>query len=260
MCQEHLPFQIRPGFIATDMDGTLTQQGKFTASLLASLQNLAQAGWSVLIVTGRSAGWVSGLSYYLPIVGAIAENGGIFYDQAGISWPLTPLPDWREHRHNLSQVFQSLQGEFPQIRESADNLFRLTDWTFDNPQFSVAQLTAMADFCHTLGWGFTYSSVQCHIKPQPQDKATGLLQVLQTHFPSYSPQEVMTVGDSPNDASLFNPDFFPCSVGVANVREYLDQLPYAPCYMTTGDEGAGFCELAQFLLERGKESSMIDLG
>ena len=76
-----------PRLIATDMDGTLAQQGKFTASLLHALEDLSAADIPVLIVTGRSAGWVSGLATYLPVAGAmapatgkqIAENGGLFY-------------------------------------------------------------------------------------------------------------------------------------------------------------------------------------
>ncbi|HEY9651783.1 MAG TPA: HAD hydrolase family protein, partial [Coleofasciculaceae cyanobacterium] len=65
--------------VATDMDGTLTQRGKFTSALFQSFEALAQASIPVLIVTGRSAGWVSGLASYLPVAGAIAENGGLFY-------------------------------------------------------------------------------------------------------------------------------------------------------------------------------------
>ncbi|MBC6434493.1 HAD family hydrolase, partial [Nostoc sp. HG1] len=63
--------------IATDMDGTLTRRGKFTPALLQALEDLAAAGnIKVLIVTGRSAGWVSGLSAIMPVAGAMAENGG----------------------------------------------------------------------------------------------------------------------------------------------------------------------------------------
>src|SRR5919202_4841916 len=65
--------------IATDMDGTLTQHGKFTANLLRAFERLIAVDIPVLIVTGRSAGWVSGLVSYLPVAGAIAENGGLFY-------------------------------------------------------------------------------------------------------------------------------------------------------------------------------------
>ena len=81
--------------IATDMDGTLTQQGKFTASLLQSWEDLRAADIPVLIVTGRLAGWVCGLVSYLPVVGAIAENGGLFYPADSANpVALTPIPNF----------------------------------------------------------------------------------------------------------------------------------------------------------------------
>src|SRR4028119_1202159 len=127
--------------IATDMDGTLTQQGKFTASLLQAFEDLRAADILVLIVTGRSAGWVSGLVSYLPVVGAIAENGGLFYpaDSAN-SVPLTPIPNVVEHRQQLEVAYQRLKSEFPHIQESNDNRFRITDWTFDNRDLTITQL------------------------------------------------------------------------------------------------------------------------
>lgn len=234
--------------IATDMDGTLTQQGKFTASLLQSLEGLRAADILVLIVTGRSAGWVSGLVSYLPVVGAIAENGGLFYpaDSAN-SVALTPIPDLLAHRQQLEVAYQSLKSEFPHIQESTDNRFRITDWTFDNRDLTITQLERLDALCASLGWGFTYSSVQCHIKPVTQDKATGLMQVLHDYFPQYESGQVVTVGDSPNDASLFNPQLFPLSVGVANVLDYASELIHKPAYITTAVEGEGFCELARCL-------------
>ena len=63
--------------VATDMDGTLTQQGRFTSYLFMALEALADTQIYVLLVTGRSAGWVQGLKTYLPVTGAIAENGGL---------------------------------------------------------------------------------------------------------------------------------------------------------------------------------------
>ncbi len=77
--------------IATDMDGTLTKRGKFTAALLQALENLAAVGIQVLIITGRSAGWVSGLSSLMPITGAMAENGGLFFP-SGNQKPVTLTP------------------------------------------------------------------------------------------------------------------------------------------------------------------------
>ena len=53
-------------------------------------------------------------------------------------------------------------------------------------------------------------------------------------------------GDSPNDAPMFA--FFPNAVGVANVRQYADRIATLPAYVTRGEAGAGFAELADFLL------------
>jgi hypothetical protein len=61
--------------------------------------------------------------------------------------------------------------------------------------------------------------------------------------------EFVFVGDSPNDAPMF--EFFPHSVGVANVRRFADRLPVLPRYVTTREAGAGFAELAGFLLGAG---------
>jgi len=232
------------------MDGTLTRKGKFTSQLLQALENLTAANIKVLIVTGRSAGWVSGLSSLMPVVGAIAENGGLFY-LSGSDRPftLTPIPDLASHRQNLAAAFEQLQSRFPQIQESADNRFRITDWTFDVASLNPTELQTLSHLCQEMGWGFTYSNVQCHIKPQNQDKATGLLQVLQKNWPQYSPEQIVTVGDSPNDESLFDPRYFPLSVGVANVLEYANQLQHQPDYITSAAEGDGFCELSSYLLQ-----------
>lgn len=235
--------------IATDMDGTLTSKGKFTNQLLQALENLAAANIKVLIVTGRSAGWVSGLSNLMPVVGAIAENGGLFYlAESDRSIPLTLIPDLASHRQQLAAAFRELQTKFPQIQESADNRFRITDWTFDVAGLTASEIQTLSHLCHDIGWGFTYSSVQCHIKPQTQDKATGLLQILQQYWPEYSLEQVVTVGDSPNDESLFNSDYFPLSFGVANVLVYVHQLKHQPAYVTDAAEGEGFCELSRYIL------------
>jgi HAD superfamily hydrolase (TIGR01484 family) len=236
--------------IATDMDGTLTTAGKFTSQLLQSFDDLAAVGVSVLIVTGRSAGWVNGLAHYLPVVGAIAENGGLFYpSHSETTEALTPINDLIDHRHQLAATFAQLKAKFPQIQESADNRFRITDWTFDVAGLSTNELQILAGLCQVRGWGFTYSTVQCHIKPQEQDKAVGLLKVLRDYFPTYTPQQIVTIGDSPNDESLFNARYFPLSVGVANVLEYIENLQHYPTYVTAGAEGQGFCELARMIVE-----------
>jgi 3-deoxy-D-manno-octulosonate 8-phosphate phosphatase KdsC-like HAD superfamily phosphatase len=54
------------------------------------------------------------------------------------------------------------------------------------------------------------------------------------------------VGDSTNDQVMF--EHFACSVGVANIRRFEDQLTHRPRYITPSERGAGFAELTRHLL------------
>jgi hydroxymethylpyrimidine pyrophosphatase-like HAD family hydrolase len=54
------------------------------------------------------------------------------------------------------------------------------------------------------------------------------------------------VGDSTNDQLMF--ERFPHSIGVANIRRFEAQLAHKPRYITRGERGAGFAEVAQALL------------
>lgn len=235
--------------VATDMDGTLTKQGRFTPELMRSLDQLASSGIPVLIVTGRSAGWVQAIAHYLPIAGAIAENGGIYIPaDTGEPVELVDLPDLTAHRQALADMFAQLRTLHPALQPSSDNPFRLTDWTFDIGNLTPDALTTLAQTCDKRGWGFTYSTVQCHIRPRAQDKGVALRQVLQMTFPSLSPEQVVTVGDSPNDEGLFDAEQFPLSVGVANVQHYRDRLRHFPAFVLQHPEVDGFRELADVIL------------
>lgn len=271
---ELLPnYFVNARFIASDMDGTLTQNGHFAPPMLRTLAELATAGWPVMIVTGRSAGWVHGVANYLPVVGAIAENGGVFclpestvkqsrttnggtdpqvFTEVNI---LSNLSDVASHRQKLADTFHQIQGQYPHLEEAADNQFRLTDWTFDVQGLTQHDIEAIAQFCQDQGWSFTYSTVQCHIKPQGQDKATAVRSVLKQFFPDINRSQVVTIGDSPNDVSLFDPEQFTCSVGVANIAKYRDRLQHFPRHLTQGAEAEGFCELAHALINQHIQAS-----
>ncbi len=235
--------------IATDMDGTLTHDGQFTSRLLDALWALNHADIQVLIVTGRSAGWVSGLVSYLPISGAIAENGGIFYPSSGACQWLIDIPSINQHRTKLAHMFESLQAELPHLEESSDNRFRLTDWTFDVQDLTPLELQTLSQRCHAEGWSFTYSSIQCHIKLNGQEKARALSQVLKQVFPEYEREQILTLGDSPNDETLFDAKQFPISVGVANIHHYVKRMTHYPIWITQQPEVDGFCEVADAVLQ-----------
>ena len=237
--------------VATDMDGTLTKSGAFTRQLFEAFEQLAQQDIPVMIVTGRSAGWVSALVHYFPVVGAIAENGGLYIEKSNPTPLILPdIPRMSHHRNRLETIFNRLKARYPDLCPSVDNPYRLTDWTFDIAGLSQNDLAWMTNACESLSMGFTYSTVQCHIKVRRQNKADGLCAVLAKKFPHVLPAQVVTVGDSPNDESLFDRDRFPLSVGVANVSDYLPMLAYQPAYITQNREVEGFQELVNQLANR----------
>ncbi|MEG3967123.1 HAD-IIB family hydrolase [Microcoleus sp. T2B6] len=238
--------------IASDIDGTLTQNGKFVPTLLETINKLGAAGVTVLLVTGNSAGWVSALVNYLPVTAVIAENGGLYLQEGHSEYLLSTITSSSKHRQQLEKVFRQLQEQFPNLRESTDNQFRITDWTFNIDNLSLEELQAILLQCHAMGWGFTYSAEQCHIQLSEQDKATGLMRVLERYFPDLSVQQVLTVGDSPNDEAMFASDKFPLSVGVANILRYKERMRHYPKYITKAQELEGFCELVEFLLNSKK--------
>ena len=256
--------------VACDMDGTLTLQGKFCDRLLSLLQRLEAAKIPTFIVTGRSAGWVSGLVEYLPIAGAIAENGGIFfsadYPQGLPLVELAPMGEdnrnsvpqsaittpYHQHRQQLSELFVGMQSQWPQLVPSADNPYRLTDWTFDKNDLPDDVLGEMTQYCLDRGWGFTYSSIQCHLKRIEQSKQAGLLQVISLGMETpLSGSDMLTFGDSPNDETLFDVSVFPYSVGVLNLKPYLSTLKHQPRWLASQAEFLGVSEVLNLLLENG---------
>ena len=117
---------------------------------------------------------------------------------------------------------------------------------------TLAELEQIERICQQEGYGFTYSTIQCHIKPIHQNKGLALNKIITKYFPHLIEGEIVTIGDSPNDESLFDPTYFPLSVGVANITNYRDRLKYLPAYITNESEGKGFRELAELIIDRHK--------
>jgi HAD superfamily hydrolase (TIGR01484 family) len=236
--------------VATDIDGTLTQDGKFTPELMTQSARLRAAKIDVLLVTGRSAGWVSGLSNYLPVAGAIGENGGCYVAGGRECQILPPLEiaDLDRHRQALARCFRNLQQDYPHLKISSDNRFRLTDLTFDLDRLTAEDLENIYRRCRGWGWDFTYSTIQCHIKLPSHSKAMGIKSIVDRHFPDLTADRILTVGDSPNDGSMFDRSCFPHSVGVANITHYRDRMAHLPAYITEFPEVAGFGEIVDRLV------------
>lgn len=230
-----------------DVDGTITERGQISSSSLATLTALAAGGVPCLLCTGRPAGWMESIVHYLPVYGAIAENGGVLIRRGHSLEFFSSTPESFSGRSAIRDAFVALKEKLPYLRESADNRWRLTDWTFDLPDDAL-DLTKISEILSTLGWDFTYSTVQCHILPRGQSKASAIATVKKR----FAFHEAIFVGDSPNDETVFAAPEVALSVGVHNLVEYTGALSALPAYLTQSPEGAGFAEIAARLLTARK--------
>ena len=70
--------------LLTDIDDTLTTDGRLTADAYGAMERLESACIAVAPVTGRPAGWCDHIARMWPVAGVIGENGALYfrYDRA----------------------------------------------------------------------------------------------------------------------------------------------------------------------------------
>jgi hydroxymethylpyrimidine pyrophosphatase-like HAD family hydrolase len=103
--------------------------------------------------------------------------------------------------------------------------------------FRAAGATAKVSSIHVNGWYGAF------------DKRAGCRDFVRDRWGedlAATKHEWIYVGDSPNDEPMF--EWFPHTVGVANVAAFADQMTHLPRYVTRAPGGAGFAELVDHLL------------
>lgn len=245
--------------IFTDIDDTLTTGGKLPATVYLALERLRDAGFVLVPVTGRSAGWAHLVLHHWPVEAVIAESGGLclYRDDAGV-------PRWLYHdepqrivadRARLAEAAQRVLQRIPELALANDNSFRLVDFALDHCEtvapVSQARIDEAIAMFRADGLQARASSVHINVWRGSFDKAPMVMRFLQEIRGARMPEECdrwLFVGDAPNDASMFAA--FSRSVGVANLARVVDQLPVAPPYLTKAASGEGFVEVAEHLLAR----------
>ncbi len=65
--------------VLTDIDDTLTTEGRLEAVAYAALERLRAAGFLVIPVTGRPAGWCDHIARMWPVDAVVGENGAFWF-------------------------------------------------------------------------------------------------------------------------------------------------------------------------------------
>ncbi len=148
----------------------------------------------------------------------------------------------------------SVLAEFPGVSLSSDQPYRELDLAIEvrNAKGSRVPEPVVNDICSILrrrGMTTKVSSIHINAYFGDYDKLAmariAALELWQENLED-TRDTWLFIGDSANDAAMF--EFFPLSIGVANVRHVLDRLPVPPAYVTPDEGGAGFAQAARALL------------
>ncbi len=255
-----LPVEVaaRIKVVFTDIDDTLTNEGRLPACAYQALQDLSDAGIAVAPITGRPAGWCDMIARMWPVVGVVGENGAFYfaYDAATRQMRRAfAVPDAQRalDRTRLQVVRARILAEVPGAAVSADQLYREADLAIDFcedvpalPKSEVARIKAIFEAAgavakvssiHVNGWYGAYDKLTMSARFAAEIMGVDLAAIR---------DQVLFAGDSPNDAPMFG--YFPHACGVANVLRFKGEMATDPAYVTRAEGGYGFVEIAARLL------------
>jgi HAD superfamily hydrolase (TIGR01484 family) len=218
---------MRYAALASDYDGTLAERGQVDEATVAALERLRDAGWRLILVTGRE---IEGLLEAFPRADlfdrVVAENGALLY-----------CPATRQKR----PLSERPPEEFVAALRAKDvaplAIGRVIVATV-HPNEAV-----VLDTIRELGLALRVilNKGAVMVLPSGVDKASGLQAALVDL--GLSPRDVVAVGDAENDQAFLN--LCGCSVAVANalpmLKQHADVVTDAAC-------GAGVVELIDRIL------------
>ncbi|HSW23115.1 MAG TPA: HAD-IIB family hydrolase [Burkholderiaceae bacterium] len=241
--------------VLTDIDDTLTRDGAIEPAARGALQRLRAAGVPVIAITGRPMGWSEPFvrDGTLPVI--VAENGAVaLFDEGG-----QPRIEYEQddatraaNAGALRRVAERIVREVPAATLARDSAGRVTDIAIDHSEFvqldrgTVERVVALM---RSEGMSATISSIHINGWFGSHTKLTGARWIVRRLYGRDLDGELgrwVYVGDSTNDQEMFA--HFPLSVGVANLMRFADQLTVWPAYLTLGERGAGFAEVADSLI------------
>ncbi len=251
-----LNFKQKIKVLFTDIDDTLTSDGKLTSQAYEMLWKLSDHGIHIVPVTGRPAGWCEMIARFWPVKAVIGENGAFYFHYDNHTMKRFFLIEETKRIENQKKLKLIETEVLSTVKGSAlasDQFTRLFDLAIDfcedvkrlSPQdisrivsvFEKHGATAKVSSIHVNGWFGSYDK-----KPMCEVFYKNFYgQNLKDHQ-----EECAFIGDSPNDEPLFG--FFNNSFAVANILDFKDQLKSKPQYVTSSPAGKGFVEFGQHLL------------
>jgi HAD superfamily hydrolase (TIGR01484 family) len=246
------------GYVLSDIDDTLTEHGRLPAESYLAMQRLHQAGLVVIPVTGRPAGWCDLIARQWPVDGVIGENGALYFrylesEKRMLRRYAKNAAARSADRLKLDRIRDEVLASVPGSAVASDQAYREADLAIDFCEdvpplsheaiqrivaiFNHHGATAKVSSIHVNGWYGSYDKLTMTRSFFAEALSIDMEQ---------AKDRIVFAGDSPNDAPMFG--YFPNSVGVANVLDFVADLRHKPRYVTKARGAHGFVELAEALL------------
>ena len=245
--------------VLTDIDDTLTINGRITASAFTALEALDRAGIAVVPVTGRAAGWCDHIARHWPVRGVVGENGAFYFSYHRGSRRVVRRYWYEAARRiadktRLNALRDRILQEVPRAGIASDQAYRecdlAVDWCEDVDPLSQSEVERVVALAKEVGATVRIASIHVNVwfgefsKLGMSQRFAGDVLRMDTETAA---ERFVFSGDSPNDETMFG--YFPHSVGVANVLKFRGRLEAEPTYVTPSEGGDGFAELARAILE-----------
>ncbi|MBI3516580.1 MAG: HAD-IIB family hydrolase [Proteobacteria bacterium] len=246
-------------YVLLDIDDTLTTEGRLEAAAYGALERLQRAGFYVVPVTGRPAGWCDHIARMWPVAAVVGENGAFWfrYDRSRRrlrQWFGCTPAERQVARTRLADLERAILAAVPGSAIASDQPYRVADLAIDVredvPALSDSAIDRIVGMFQAAGAQAKVSSIHVNGWFGSYDKLSTTQRLLEREFgcdAEAQRTQVAFIGDSPNDQPMFA--HYPHSVGVANVRQWLTRLTTPPAYLTRRAAGAGFAEFVDHLLQ-----------
>ena len=245
--------------ILTDIDDTVTTDGRLGADAYRALEQLQTAGLIVVPITGRPAGWCDLIARFWPVDGVVGENGAFYfaYDHEARRMVRVFGQDSETrtlNRLRLEAIKTQVLAEVAGAAVAADQAYRETDLAIDFaedvPTLAVQDVDRIKAIFEAHGAVARVSSIHVNGWYGSHDKLSMTRRFAKERLGmdvDIDRNQVVYCGDSPNDAPMFA--HFPYACGVANVQDFIGRMESEPAYVANGRGGPGFIEIAGHILE-----------
>ena len=260
-------------YFFTDIDDTLTEEGKLRDDAYSALWRLYHSGIKVIPVTGRPAGWCEMILRTWPVEAVIGENGGFYFSFSNANsetqtdhisetkrepqkvhrefWMTED--EQKENRVKLNKIQDEIFKTIKGAGLASDQFCRLMDLAIDFKEdvleLSKSEIDKIVEVFKNHGAQAKISSIHVNGWFGDYNKSKMIKKFCKIHlkkdFSDINEKSVF-IGDSPNDEENFS--MFKNSVAVKNIDVFLKNMTDKPKFITPSEGGKGFVETVNHLL------------